>query len=276
MDTTLRIGIIGGGQMGTALVKGILHAGVADASEITVSDVIASARERLHAESGVRTTNDNTEAAKNADVVVIALKPQVAAEALEPVAGKLMPTQTVLSIMAGVPTGKLEHWLSGDDEAAQPVHVVRAMPNTPALIGEGMAAISRGAHAKDADMNRAERILAAVGRVVRVDEKQLDAVTGLSGSGPGYVYTVIEALADGGVKVGLPKPLALELAAQTVLGAARMVLETEEHPAVLRDRVTSPGGTTIAGLHAMEAAGIRNALMQAVEAAARRSRELGE
>ncbi|HOF60079.1 MAG TPA: pyrroline-5-carboxylate reductase [Candidatus Latescibacteria bacterium] len=276
MDTTLRIGIIGGGQMGTALVKGILHAGVADASEITVSDVIASARERLHAESGVRTTNDNTEAAKNADVVVIALKPQVAAEALEPVAGKLMPTQTVLSIMAGVPTGKLERWLSGDDEAAQPVHVVRAMPNTPALIGEGMAAISRGAHAKDADMNRAERILAAVGRVVRVDEKQLDAVTGLSGSGPGYVYTVIEALADGGVKVGLPKPLALELAAQTVLGAARMVLETEEHPAVLRDRVTSPGGTTIAGLHAMEAAGIRNALMQAVEAAARRSRELGE
>ncbi|HNZ39554.1 MAG TPA: pyrroline-5-carboxylate reductase, partial [Candidatus Latescibacteria bacterium] len=188
----------------------------------------------------------------------------------------LMPTQTVLSIMAGVPTGKLERWLSGDDEAAQPVHVVRAMPNTPALIGEGMAAISRGAHAKDADMNRAERILAAVGRVVRVDEKQLDAVTGLSGSGPGYVYTVIEALADGGVKVGLPKPLALELAAQTVLGAARMVLETEEHPAVLRDRVTSPGGTTIAGLHAMEAAGIRNALMQAVEAAARRSRELGE
>ena len=276
MDTTLRIGIIGGGQMGTALVKGILHAGVADASEITVSDVIASARERLHAESGVRTTNDNTEAAKNADVVVIALKPQVAAEALEPVAGKLMPTQTVLSIMAGVPTGKLERWLSGEDEAAQPVHVVRAMPNTPALIGEGMAAISRGAHAKDADMNRAERILAAVGRVVRVDEKQLDAVTGLSGSGPGYVYTVIEALADGGVKVGLPKPLALELAAQTVLGAARMVLETEEHPAVLRDRVTSPGGTTIAGLHAMEAAGIRNALMQAVEAAARRSRELGE
>lgn len=276
MDTTLRIGIIGGGQMGTALVKGILHAGVADASEITVSDVIASARERLHAESGVRTTNDNTEAAKNADVVVIALKPQVAAEALEPVAGKLMPTQTVLSIMAGVPTGKLERWLSGDDEAANPVHVVRAMPNTPALIGEGMAAISRGAHAKDADMNRAERILAAVGRVVRVDEKQLDAVTGLSGSGPGYVYTVIEALADGGVKVGLPKPLALELAAQTVLGAARMVLETEEHPAVLRDRVTSPGGTTIAGLHAMEAAGIRNALMQAVEAAARRSRELGE
>ncbi len=191
MDTTLRIGIIGGGQMGTALVKGILHAGVADASEITVSDVIASARERLHAESGVRTTNDNTEAAKNADVVVIALKPQVAAEALEPVAGKLMPTQTVLSIMAGVPTGKLERWLSGDDQAAQPVHVVRAMPNTPALIGEGMAAISRGAHAKDADMNRAERILAAVGRVVRVDEKQLDAVTGLSGSGPGYVYTVI-------------------------------------------------------------------------------------
>ena len=276
MDTTLRIGIIGGGQMGTALVKGILHAGVADASEITVSDVIASARERLHAESGVRTTNDNTEAAKNADVVVIALKPQVAAEALEPVAGKLMPTQTVLSIMAGVPTGKLERWLSGDDEAANPVHVVRAMPNTPALIGEGMAAISRGAHATDADMNRAERILAAVGRVVRVDEKQLDAVIGLSGSGPGYVYTVIEALADGGVKVGLPKPLALELAAQTVLGAARMVLETEEHPAVLRDRVTSPGGTTIAGLHAMEAAGIRNALMQAVEAAARRSRELGE
>jgi pyrroline-5-carboxylate reductase len=276
MDTPLRIGIIGGGQMGTALVKGILRSGVAIADAVVVSDVVPFARERLGADTGVRTTDDNVTAVNNADVVIVALKPQVASEALQAVAGSIFPHQTILSIMAGVPTSKLERWLTGTDTSSEPIHVVRAMPNTPALIGEGMAAICRGVFANDVDMNRAERILAAVGRVVRVDERQLDAVTGLSGSGPGYVYTVIEALADGGVKVGLPKQLALELAAQTVLGAARMVLETEEHPAVLRDKVTSPGGTTIAGLQALEANGVRYALMLAVEMAAKRSKELGD
>jgi len=267
----LRIGIIGGGQMGTALAGGLVRAGVATADSIVVSDVAQAARDRLGAELGVTTTDDNGRAMDGADVAIIALKPQVIGAALPPLAARLGLGQTVLSIAAGVTTARLEELLA----AAGSVHVVRAMPNTAALIGAGMAAICPGRHATEEDMARAERILSAVGRVVRVEERQMDAVTGLSGSGPGYVYTVIEALADGGVKMGLPKPLALVLAAQTTLGAARMVLETGEHPAVLRDRVTSPGGTTIAGLHAAEAAGIRNALMAAVEAATHRSKELG-
>lgn len=268
----LRIGIIGGGHMGGALAKGLLRAGVTSADRIVVADVLASARERLAAETGVRTTGDAREALDRAEVVIIAVKPQAMQDALSPLAGKLTAGQTVLSIMAGVATSRIEEALAG---AGAPVHVVRAMPNTPALIGEGMAAVCKGKHATDADMARAETILSAVGKVIRVDEKQMDAVTGLSGSGPGYVYTVIEALADGGVKVGLSKPVALHLAVQTVLGAAKMVIETGEHPAALRDRVTSPGGTTIAGLSALEAHGLRNALISAVEAATKRSAELG-
>ncbi len=268
----LRIGIIGGGQMGTALVKGILRARVTSVDCVTVADVLESARKRLALETGVRTTGEALEVLSGADVVVVAVKPQVMREALAPLVGRFTTGQTVLSIVAGVTTGTIEAILSGGDV---PVGVVRAMPNTPALVGAGIAAICPGRHATDADMARAERLLSGVGTVVRVDERQMNAVTGLSGSGPGYVYTVIEALADGGVKMGLPKPLALKLAAHTVLGAARMVIETGEHPALLRDRVTSPGGTTIAGLHALEANGLRNALMSAVEAATKRSAELG-
>ena len=267
-----RIAIIGGGQMGTALTKGLLRAGVTTTDRIIVAEVLDWARKQLADETGVCTTSAARDALDGADVVVIAVKPQVMKEALEPLAGKVAPDQTVLSIMAGVTTRRIEEVLSGMSTA---VRVVRAMPNTPALIGAGMAAICAGSHATDADMARAETILSAVGKVVRVDERLMDAVTGLSGSGPGYVFTVIEALADGGVKVGLPKPLALQLAAQTVLGAAKMVVETGEHPAILRDQVTSPGGTTIAGLHAMEANGLRNALMSGVEAATKRSAELG-
>jgi len=268
----LRVGIVGGGQMGSALVKGMLRARLTTHERIVVADVLEAARERLQKETGVRTTDRAAEALTGADIVILAVKPQAMAQALAPLAGKVAAKQTVLSIMAGVTTRRIEEQLAGKGKR---VHVVRAMPNTPALIGECMAAICPGAEATDRDMDRAERVLSAVGKVVRVDEKHMDAVTGLSGSGPGYVYTVIEALADGGVKVGLPKPLALTLAAQTVVGAAKMVIETGAHPAVLRDQVTSPGGTTIAGLHAMEASGLRNALMSGVEAAAKRSKELG-
>ena len=273
----LRIGVIGGGQMGTALVQGILRAGVATAEAITVADALPAALERLRGDTGVTTTTDNAAAVRGASVVVVALKPQVVPTALPLLAEQIVPGQTVLSIAAGISTERLLQLLQPESEGdAAAVHVVRAMPNTPALIGEGMAAVCPGRHATEEDMVRAERVLSAVGRVVRVDESQMDAVTGLSGSGPGYVYTVIEALADGGVKMGLPKALALTLAAQTVLGAAQMVRETGEHPAVLRDRVTSPGGTTIAGLCAAEARGLRSALMSAVEAAAERSAELGK
>ncbi len=272
----LRIGMIGGGQMGTALVHGVIRAECAGPQDIVVADVSDEARERLAAEAGVRTTADGAEATQGADVVVIAVKPQIAPVALAALAGSLGPTQTVLSIAAGLSIERIEELLQPTDKAAaSPAHVVRAMPNTPALVGKGISAVSAGPHATEDDVARVVRILSAVGQVVRVDEAQMDAVTGLSGSGPAFVYTVIEALADGGVGAGLAKPLALTLAAQTVLGAASMVLETDEHPAVLRDRVTSPGGTTIAGLHAAEKQGLRAALMNAVRAAAERSAELG-
>ncbi len=268
----MRIGIIGGGQMGSALIGGLISAKAASPGDVTVCDVDAQARERLEREIGVATTDDLVAAAVDHDVVLIAVKPQVIRAVLPKLSGRIAPTQTVISIAAGVTSVRLESLLGGDDGF---VHVVRAMPNTPALVGEGMSAISAGTRATPEDLARAETIMSSVGKVVRVEERLMDAVVGLSGSGPGYVYTVIEALADGGCRAGLPKPLALELAAQTVLGAARMVIETGGHPAVLRDRVTSPGGTTIAGLHAAESAGLRDALMSAVLASARRAEELG-
>ncbi len=268
----MKIGFIGGGQMGYALVGGLIGSGVAAATEIVVCDTDESARDRVAKAFGVAVTDDAKSAVDAASVIVIAIKPQVIPTVLPSLSGQIGAEQTVLSIAAGISTKAIESLSQSSD--ASPVRVVRAMPNTPSLIGSGIAAICRGTHASEADMQRAEIVLGAVGEVVHVSESQMDAVTGLSGSGPAYVYLVIEALADGGVRAGLPKALALKLAAQTVLGAARMVGETGEHPAVLRDRVTSPGGTTIAGIHAAEAAGIRNALMSAVLAAAKRSEEL--
>lgn len=269
----MKIGFIGGGQMGFALIGGLVRSGVASAKHITVCDTDTSARDRLSTAYGVATTDDARGAVDGVDAVVIALKPQVIPTVLPGIADSITVEQTVLSIAAGLSTGTLESLLGATD--ARPVRIVRAMPNTPALIGSGISAVCGGKHATEDDIKRAEGILGAVGEVVRVLESQMDAVTGLSGSGPGFVYLVIEALADGGVRAGLPKALALKLATQTVLGAAKMVADTGEHPAVLRDRVTSPGGTTIAGLHAAEAAGLRNALISAVYAAAKRSEELG-
>lgn len=268
----MKIGFIGGGQMGYALVGGLIHSGVAAATDVVVCDTDKTARDRVAEAFGVTVTDNAKSAIDGVSVIVFAIKPQMMPSVLPPLSGQIGAEQTVLSIAAGISAGAIESLLQSSDES--PVRVVRAMPNTPALIGSGIAAICRGTHATDTDMQRAEVVLGAVGEVVRVSESQMDAVTGLSGSGPAYVYLVIEALADGGVRAGLPKALSLKLATQTVLGAARMVGETGEHPAVLRDRVTSPGGTTIAGLHAAEALGIRNALMSAVLAAAKRSEEL--
>lgn len=268
----MKIAIIGGGQMGTALFKGMLSGGIAQPDDVTICDVDEAALKR-HREGtpGIHTFVNAVDAlnAFPPDLVIIALKPQIIPAALPALKGKLTANQTALSIAAGIDTAKLETFLG------EGTHVVRAMPNTPALIGMGMSAICGGSNAEAADLDRAETVLASVGKVIRVSEWQMEAVTGLSGSGPGYVYTVIEALADGGCKMGLPKPLAIELAAQTVAGAALMVQQTGEHPAVLRDKVTSPGGTTIAGLHAAEALGLRDALISAVEASANRAKELG-
>jgi pyrroline-5-carboxylate reductase len=263
----MTLACLGSGKMGTALLQGIVSRGVCAAGDIAISDPSeAAVAAAVAAVPGVVTAASNIEAARGADVVLLCVKPAGIIPLIESL-GEL-PPKLLISIAAGVT-------LAGMEAAAGHHRVIRVMPNTPALIGKGAAAFSPGRNATESDFRMAERLLGAVGIVTRVPEKLLDAVTGLSGSGPAYVYTVIEALADGGVAEGLTKDQALQLAAQTVAGAAEMVLQTGQHPAVLRDQVTSPGGTTIAGLAILEAKGLRSALIEAVRTAARRSRELG-
>jgi pyrroline-5-carboxylate reductase len=263
-----QIAVIGSGQMGEALIGGWLAAKTVPADALFATDASAERRDVMKRRFGVRAGSDNREAASWADVVVLAVKPQildaVAKDLSSALAGKL-----VLSIAAGVTIAHLAKL------APKGARIVRAMPNTPVLVRDGVSALSFGAGVTEKDQQFARRLFEAVGRAVVVEEKLMDAVTGLSGSGPAYVFLAIEALADGGVKMGLPRTVADLLAAQTVLGAARMVLETGEHPAKLKDRVASPGGTTIAGLHRLEQGGLRAALMAAVEAASKRSEELG-
>ncbi|WP_231133208.1 pyrroline-5-carboxylate reductase [Capillibacterium thermochitinicola] len=264
------LGLIGGGLMGTAIIKGLLKQGY-PANAICVADP-DPARRQLLAELGVATFADNRAmlAALNkqeADGVILAVKPQVVPEAL---AGLDLGGLPLLSIVAGYKVAALEALLPAGTK------VLRAMPNTPALIGAGITALALGAQSGSAEQDWAEKVLRSLGQVVLVPESLMDAVTGLSGSGPGYVYLFIEALIDGGVLAGLPRALARELAVATVLGSARMVAETNEHPAVLRDMVTSPGGTTIAGLHTLEEAGFSGQVMRAVLAATDRAKALGE
>lgn len=262
------IAMIGSGQMGEALIGGWLAAKTVSADALFATDASAERRDLMKRRFGVRVGSDNREAASWADVVVLAVKPQI----LDGVMKDLSPAladKLVLSIAAGVTIAHLAKL------APKNTRVVRAMPNTPVLVRDGVSALSFGAGVTDKDQQFARRLFDAVGRAVVVEEKLMDAVTGLSGSGPAYVFLAIEALADGGVKMGLPRTVSDLLAAQTVLGAARMVLETGEHPAKLKDRVASPGGTTIAGLHRLEQGGLRAALIAAVEAASKRSEELG-
>ncbi|MCB1227882.1 MAG: pyrroline-5-carboxylate reductase [Verrucomicrobiales bacterium] len=266
----LKIGLIGCGKMGGALLRGVAQAlQPGQEMQVTLCDAVPAAVEALQKSLPMPAQSAQPLAtAEASDVVILAVKPAdmpALCQSLAAASG----TRLYLSIAAGVKLADLESWLGG------PQRVIRVMPNTPALVGAGAAAFARGGQATDADAAVATQIFGSVGTVTEVPEKLLDAVTGLSGSGPAYGYTVIEALADGGVLMGLPRAAALELAAQTVLGAARMVLETGLHPAVLRDQVTSPGGTTIAGLEQLETHGLRRALIQAVRSATERSQELG-
>jgi pyrroline-5-carboxylate reductase len=263
------IGFLGAGNMAEALVKGLLRAGVAAPQEILCTDRRRDRLDELAQRYGVRTSTDNRAAAQEASVVVLSVKPQVMNKLLAEIAPALDATKLVVSIAAGVPLAAIER------QVGHGVRLVRTMPNTPALVGAGATAISAGEHATEADMAQARALFDAVGRTVVVDESLLDAVTGLSGSGPAYVFLVIEALSDAGVKVGLDRRTSQDLAAQTVLGSAKLLIETGEHPGRLKDQVTSPGGTAIAGLHTLEAGGLRTTLMNAVEAATRRSHELG-
>lgn len=266
---TKRLGFIGGGNMASALVKGLIHSGF-PAGQILVSDVDAGRLKSLADKHGVRTTTDNVALVKETDVVVLSVKPQVIDRVLATIGKEVRGDQLVVSVAAGVPIGAMEA------RFAPGTHVIRTMPNTPATVDAGATAISAGSAATDEDLAIAHAMFSAVGRVVTLDESLLDAVTGLSGSGPAYVMLMIEALADGGVKVGLHRDTALLLAAQTVYGSAKLLLETGEHPGRLKDMVTSPGGTAIAGLHTLESGGLRRTLIDAVEAATNRAIALGE
>jgi pyrroline-5-carboxylate reductase len=265
-----KIAILGTGNMGEALAKGLLRAGKTAPEALVCADPRAERREEIRVRYGVHVTANNREAAAQADLIVIAVKPQVIDVLLDEIAPAVDAKKLVISIAAGVPISAIARKLGAG------VRIVRTMPNTPALVGAGATALARGSHATDADLEQALALFEAVGMAVVVEENLLDAVTGLSGSGPAFVFIAIEALADGGVKVGLARPVALALAAQAVMGSAKLVLETGEHPGRLKDQVTSPGGTSIAGVHALEQHGFRAALIAAVEAATRRSRELGE
>lgn len=255
--------------MAEALIRGALGAGLFAPEEIVASDIDHGRRSFLSDALHIAATAENREAVAGAEFVLLAVKPQVMPLALRDIGSLLTSEQLVISIAAGISTAAIEAGIQA------PVPVVRVMPNTPALIGAGASALCRGTHASEDHLSQARSIFEAVGRAVVVEEKLMDAVTGLSGSGPAYIYILIEALSDGGVKAGLPRAIATDLAAQTVLGAARMVLESGKHPGQLKDMVASPGGTTIAGIAAMESRAFRSALIEAVEAAARRSQELG-
>ena len=260
---------IGGGNMGRALVGGLLAQGRTPGT-IAVVEVDAAASIRLQTEFGIRAEPAiGGENVARAGIIVLAIKPQQLRQAALALAPHLV-AHLVISIAAGVPIAALERRLTG------PARIVRAMPNTPALVGKSATALSAGEHATEADLALATQIFDAVGITTVVDEPLLDAVTGLSGSGPAYVFLVIEALCDAGVKVGLSRHVALKLATQTVLGSAQLLLETGAHPGALKDQVTSPGGTAIAGLHTLEAGGLRTTLIDAVETASRRAKELGD
>jgi pyrroline-5-carboxylate reductase len=263
-----RIAFIGAGQMAEALLGGLLAAAPEAAGRLLATDPLPARRDLIKQRFGIRVGSDNLEAVTWAEVVVLAVKPQI----FDAVAREIAPAASgrlVLSIAAGVPIRRIAEHLPGT------ARVVRVMPNAPALVREGVSALAFGPGVTSDDQTLACSLFETVGRVVTVEERLMDAVTGLSGSGPAFVCLAIEALADGGVKAGLPRAVAEQLAAQTVLGAARMVLETGKHPAQLKDLVASPGGTTIAGLHRLEEGGLRACLIAAVEAAAKRSEELG-
>jgi pyrroline-5-carboxylate reductase len=270
MAAKLTIGFLGAGKMAAALAKGFISAGLVKPGQILAGDPAAAARAAFAKETGATTTASNADVARFAGLLVIAVKPGSVNELLAEIRAQITARHLVLSIAAGVTLAQLEANLG------RGARVIRVMPNTPALVGASASAFARGKAALPADAALALRLLASVGLAFELKEALLDAVTGLSGSGPAYVYVIIEALSDGGVAAGLPRDVAAKLAAQTVLGGAKMVLQTGLHPGALKDMVASPGGTTIEGLHELEKGKIRGVLMSAVRAATEKSRKLGQ
>lgn len=256
--------------MATALAKGIVEAGLVSAENLSASDPMADARRKFTEATGGNTSDDNRTIVADSDVIFLAVKPYQLAAVADLLRAEVGTKKLLVSIVAGIRLPKLAEWF-GDQ-----TRLIRVMPNTPCLVQQGACGFCLGPNATDDDAKLVKRLLDSVGLAVEVDEKMLDVVTGLSGSGPAFVYTIIEALSDGAVRMGLPRAVATALAAQTVRGAAEMVLTTGRHTGELKDQVTSPGGTTIAGIHALESAGVRAALMNAVEAATSKSIELGK
>lgn len=260
--------LIGGGNMGSALLRGIIQSGLAPARKITAIDILTDRLEELRSLHGVRTDVTPGPHVAGADVIILAVKPQILTQVIGGIRDSVSSRQLIISILAGVESTRIQDLLGKNNP------VIRVMPNIAATVDAAASALAGCDPANEGHYQVAETLFGAVGEVVRVEEKLLDAVTGLSGSGPAYVYTVIEALCDGGVHMGLARDVAIKLAAQTVLGAAKLVQASGEHPAVLRDRVTTPGGTTAAALKELEERGLRSALMNAVAAATARSSEL--
>ena len=266
----MKLGFLGAGKMAAAIARGVVSAGLCAPGDLLASARTAASRERFAAETGAATTDDNAAVCVGRDVILLCVKPYAARQVLREAAAAIEEGTVIVSVAAGVTLADLQV------EVRPGTPVIRTMPNTPCLVCKGATAYARGTAATDAHAALVERIFSAVGDVHAVPEALIDAVNGLSGSGPAYVYLVIEALADGGVLMGLPRALAASLAAQTVLGAAETVRQTGTHPAFLREAVASPGGTTMAALEVMERAGVRAALMGAVRAATERAREMGK
>lgn len=270
MSAKLTIGFLGAGKMASALAKGFLNAKLIKPGQLIASDVYAGARTAFTVATQAKATDSNREVLAFANVLILAVKPHQVADVLKEIRTDFTEKHLLISIAAGVPLAKLEGGL------ASTARLIRVMPNTPALVGASATAFALGKAATAEDGALAQKLFSSVGLALAVKESLLDAVTGLSGSGPAYGYLMIEALSDGGVAAGLPREVATQLAAQTLFGAAKMVLETGQHPGALKDMVTSPGGTTIEGLHALEKAGVRAALISAVRAAAEKSKLLGQ
>ncbi len=261
---------VGGGKMAEALLKGLLLAKTVRAEQVKVFDTDLSRLEYIEKNYGVKACRSNRELIAESDVAILAVKPQVIASVLDEIGSGVTPKHLIISIAAGIPLRYLE------DRLPPKSRIIRVMPNTPALVGEGATALAKGSYASIKDLRLAEQIFSAVGKAVIVEENHLDAVTGLSGSGPAYIFAIIEAFIDAGVRMGLSRDLARMLTLQTILGSVKLAMQTGEHPGCLKDMVTSPGGTTIAGLHVMARAGLHGTLMDAVEAATKRSQELTE
>ena len=268
-----KIAFIGSGNMAEALISSLIDSSVFNPDAILCSDISKKRLEYIHNNYNIHTSPDNFDVAQKADIIILSVKPQIILKVLDQISETVDSSKLIISIAAGISLDIIKKAMS--KEGAKTFRLIRAMPNTPALVQTGATALTKGADASDNDLKAAFEIFSAVGKAVEIDEDLMDAVTGLSGSGPAYVFLIIEALADAGVKVGLPKDISMTLSVQTVLGAAKLASKSGDHPAKLREMVTSPGGTTIAGINSLEEGNLRAVLMNAVEAATQRGRELG-